>query len=61
MKIRIPLYALVTTFAIVNLAAAQQPKKIPRIGYLSAVESAGENSRSEAILNGLRDLGYIEG
>ena len=40
---------------------AQQPKKIPRIGYLSAIEPASERARSEAIVNGLRDLGYIEG
>ena len=42
-------------------AWAQQPKKVSRIGYLSALEPAGESTRSEAILNGLRDLGYIEG
>jgi ABC-type uncharacterized transport system substrate-binding protein len=42
-------------------AHAQQPKKVYRIGYLSALEPAGEKVRSEAILNGLRDLGYIEG
>src|SRR5215813_8694819 len=38
-------------------AAAQQPKKIPRIGYLTGVGSAP----SKAFLQGLRDLGYIEG
>ena len=39
-------------------AEAQQPKKVSRIGYLSAIEPASESTRSEAILNGLRDLGY---
>ena len=45
--------------ASVGLAEAQQPKKVPRIGYL------GSGSRSSAVVEafqqGLRDLGYIEG
>jgi putative tryptophan/tyrosine transport system substrate-binding protein len=40
---------------------AQQPKKVPRIGYLSPLEPAGESTRSEAIRLALRELGYIEG
>ena len=47
--------------AVAVIAEAQQPKKVSRIGYLSAIEPASEGTRSEAILNGLRDLGYIEG
>jgi putative ABC transport system substrate-binding protein len=43
------------------LAEAQQPTKVYRIGYLSAIEQAREIARSEAIRNGLRELGYIEG
>ena len=39
------------------IAEAQQPKKIPRIGYLTGVGSAP----SKGFLQGLRDLGYIEG
>ena len=42
-------------------ADAQQPKKVPRIGYLSAFEPAGESARSEAIRLALRELGYVEG
>jgi putative ABC transport system substrate-binding protein len=38
-------------------AEAQPPKKIPRIGYLTAVGSAPIG----AFLQGLRDLGYVEG
>ena len=53
--------ALVISLASVFPAEAQQPKKVPRIGYLSAIEPAGESPRSQAILNGLRDLGYIDG
>jgi putative ABC transport system substrate-binding protein len=40
---------------------AQQPKKVPRIGYLSSVDAAHESARAEAIRRALRDLGYIEG
>jgi putative ABC transport system substrate-binding protein len=40
-----------------HLGKAQQPKKIPRIGYLTGVGSAP----NEAFLQGLRDLGYFEG
>jgi putative ABC transport system substrate-binding protein len=42
-------------------AEAQQPKKVPRIGYLSTRDPASESPRSEAVRLGLRELGYIEG
>jgi len=45
----------------VSHADAQQPKKVPRIGYLSANESASESFRSEGIRLALRERGYIEG
>ena len=41
--------------------SAQQPKKVPRIGYLSASDPASESTRSEAIRLALRERGYIEG
>ena len=44
-----------------HLAEAQQPKKVPRIGYLSSVDAVRESSRAEAIRLALRELGYIEG
>jgi putative tryptophan/tyrosine transport system substrate-binding protein len=43
------------------LAYAQQPKKIPRIGYLSAANPGRESARAEAIRLALRERGYIEG
>ena len=43
------------------IAEAQQPKMVPRIGYLSSVDAARESSRAEAIRLALRELGYIEG
>ena len=42
-------------------ATAQQPKKVPRIGYLSSTDPATESARAEAIRLALRELGYIEG
>jgi putative ABC transport system substrate-binding protein len=43
------------------IAEAQQPKKVPRIGYLSPSDPGSESTRSEAIRRALRELGYIEG
>jgi putative tryptophan/tyrosine transport system substrate-binding protein len=42
-------------------AQAQQPTKIPRIGYLSSVDPATDSARVEGIRQALRELGYIEG
>jgi putative ABC transport system substrate-binding protein len=43
-------------------ARAQQPAKVPRIGYVSAFGDANTPGfRVEAFQRGLRDLGYIEG
>jgi len=51
----------VVLFALRVIAEAQQPKKIPRIGYLSALDPASESTRSEPFRQALRELGYIEG
>ena len=40
---------------------AQQAAKVPRIGILGISPVAGPGSRLEALLQGLRDLGYVEG
>jgi putative ABC transport system substrate-binding protein len=48
-------------FALCISAEAQQPKKVPRIGYLSTRDPTNESSRSEAVRLGLRALGYVEG
>src|SRR5947208_280693 len=52
---------VVALLAVAVIANAQQPKKVPRIGYLSLQDSANESARSEAIRLALRELGYIEG
>ena len=41
-------------------AEAQQPTKIPRIGFLSA-DLSFWSARIEAFRQGLRQLGYVEG
>jgi putative tryptophan/tyrosine transport system substrate-binding protein len=62
MKKKITVLALCATLLVLCLPAeAQQPKKVPRIGYLSTNDPAGESARSEAIRLALRELGYIEG
>ena len=42
-------------------AHAQQPTKIPRIGFLNATSSSTMSARIEAFRQGLRELGYVEG
>jgi ABC-type uncharacterized transport system substrate-binding protein len=51
----------VVLLAVGMIAQAQQPKKVSRIGYLSASDAARESARSEAIQRALRELGFIEG
>ena len=42
-------------------AAAQQTKKVPSIGFLSASSPSAIATRTEALRQGLRELGYVEG
>jgi putative tryptophan/tyrosine transport system substrate-binding protein len=49
-------------FALCYSAMAQQPRKgIPRIGYLATPSHSFISDRYDAFLQGLRELGYIEG
>src|SRR4051812_13066833 len=43
------------------VAQAQQPAKIPRIGYLAPASLSALVVRTEAFRQGLRELGYVEG
>ena len=48
--------------ALCTPAAAQQPAKVPRIGYLSRTgDSKNPGPQVEGFRQALRDLGYIEG
>src|SRR4029450_8002811 len=51
----------VVLLALAVITNAQQPKKVPRIGYLSSVDPATDSARVEGIRLALRELGYIEG
>jgi len=42
-------------------AEAQQPTKVPRIGFLSSTSASAILSRVEAFRQGLHELGYVEG
>jgi putative ABC transport system substrate-binding protein len=54
--------ALAVAFAMGGaVAKAQQPKKVPRIGYLSSGDVVTDSPRSEGIRLALRELGYVEG
>jgi putative ABC transport system substrate-binding protein len=48
-------------FAFSYPASAQQPKKVPRIGYVVGASLSGASARIEAFRQGLRELGYVEG
>lgn len=57
------IFSLLATFSLTTFvpAQAQQAKRIPRIGYLSALSPSVESSRSEIIRQALHELGYTEG
>jgi putative ABC transport system substrate-binding protein len=48
-------------FAVYVPVEAQQPKKVPRIGYLAGGNAATESTRAEGIRMALRERGYVEG
>ena len=48
-------------YAICFLAEAQPPKKVPRIGFLTAASPSSVAARIEAFRQGLREFGYVEG
>jgi ABC-type uncharacterized transport system substrate-binding protein len=56
-------FGLLTAFAVTLSvhAAAQQPGKVARIGYLTAASLSAIAPRIEAFRQGLRELGYVEG
>src|SRR5262245_30538706 len=58
MKKATALPIMVAAMLLCVAAEAQQPKKVPRIGYLGLVEIP---ERDEAFWKGLRERGYVEG
>jgi putative ABC transport system substrate-binding protein len=62
MKPRISLWLMAAIIlSTVSPAEAQQPAKVPRIGFLTSVTSSTISARFEAFRQGLRELGYVEG
>jgi putative tryptophan/tyrosine transport system substrate-binding protein len=62
MIIRAALAVVLALLAAPLAAEAQQPTKIARIGYLTTADvSTIPHHLREAFLQGLRDLGYVEG
>jgi ABC-type uncharacterized transport system substrate-binding protein len=57
------IFSLVAIFLVgaVEVAEAQQPKKIPRVGYVTLGSSSPPSANQERFRLGLRQLGYIEG
>src|SRR5438132_6753149 len=60
-KTIIVIWLFALALAPFGLAEAQQPGKIPRIGYLSAPSRSAQSARHESFRQGLRELGYVEG
>jgi len=52
---------LITVLLITGLVEAQQPTKVPRIGYLDATSPAAASARVGVFRQALRELGYVEG
>jgi ABC-type uncharacterized transport system substrate-binding protein len=62
MKKKLVVAFLATLILIaVHFAHAQQPKQLPRVGYLASGSRSSELSRIEAFNEGLRERGYTEG
>src|SRR5215467_8975812 len=59
MSKRLLVLLMLLILAAVHTAEAQQPKKIPRIGWLGAARTS--SPRIEAFRQGLHELGYAEG
>jgi putative ABC transport system substrate-binding protein len=56
------LFCLLTTVLLfTGSGGAQQPKQIPRVGFLSPSAISGEFRRFEAFKRGMQELGYVEG
>jgi ABC-type uncharacterized transport system substrate-binding protein len=53
--------AIALLFVLCFSAEAQQAKKVSRIGFLSSGSVSGYASRVDAMREGLRDFGYVEG
>jgi putative ABC transport system substrate-binding protein len=51
---------LLVVVLLAVIVEAQQAKKIPRIGFLTAQSASSVALRAEAFRHGLQELGYVE-
>ena len=61
MKNILSILLVIAVMGVGARAEAQQPAKVPRIGYLAAISPSTIPGRIEAFRQGLRELGYVEG
>lgn len=52
---------LLLTVFLPSVSEAQQPMKVPRLGFVTAATLSSIVARVEAFRLGLRELGYVEG
>jgi hypothetical protein len=56
------LFAIVVALTVCGARAeAQQSKKVVRLGFLIATSPSTEKTRIDSFLQGMRELGYVEG
>ncbi len=59
-KAAVPILVAVILLTVAVVTEAQQPKKVPRIGFLDPTSSSISKARIEAFRQGLRKFGYTE-
>ena len=55
------LVCLLVAVLLPAVPGAQQPTKVPRIGFLSTAPLSANAARVDALRRGLQELGYVEG
>jgi putative tryptophan/tyrosine transport system substrate-binding protein len=61
MKNLVSILLIIATVGVGEMVQAQQPAKIPRVGFLAGVSASTISARTDAFRQGLRELGYVEG
>src|SRR5262245_26203346 len=60
-RVLIAALCLLSIVAVCAPIEAQQPPKVPKIGFLTGASSAGVTVLVQAFREGMRELGYVEG
>src|SRR5262245_13088185 len=55
------IFVLVTLLSLAVIAQAQEPKKVPRIGFIAGGSPSTDQHYVDAFRQGLSDLGHVEG